>query len=76
MSGGRSWKNSGDDLKKYEVHIGELPIWYWETVREFILYYCPDMHSTNKAILIELLNLTEPKPEKDSKMVELKRKTG
>ena len=39
-------------------------------------YYCPDMHSTNKAILIELLNLTEPKPEKDSKMVELKRKTG
>ncbi|MCK5616686.1 hypothetical protein KAR91_83265 [Candidatus Pacearchaeota archaeon] len=63
-----------DDLKKYEVQIDTLPEWYYETIKEFILNYCPTMHPTNKAILLELLNCAELKPTGNSKVIELKRK--
>jgi hypothetical protein len=66
--------NLEDDLKKYEVHIDTIPIWYFDTVREFITSYCPDMHWKNKVLLFELLNKIEPKPDGNPKVVELKRK--
>ena len=64
----------GDDLKKYEVHIGEVPIWYYWTIKEFIVHYCDDMHHNNKQILLDLLNQIEPKAKKDTKVVELKKR--
>ena len=64
-----------DDLKKYEVPINKIPIWYHETIREFIVYYCEDMDWRNKILLLELLSKAEPKPETDSKLVNFMRKT-
>lgn len=50
-----------DELKKYEVHISKIPVWYYETIREFLLYYCEDMHWRNKEILIRLLDEVQSK---------------
>lgn len=63
----------GDDLKKYEVHVGEIPIWYHRTIREFITNYCPDMHINNKLLLLELLSKIEKKPVKEDKVVQLRK---
>ena len=63
-----------DDLKKYEVQIDTLPEWYYETIKEFVLNYCPTMHPKNKVILLELLDSVELKPTENSKVVKLKRK--
>ena len=61
-----------DDLKKYEVHVGEIPIWYHRTIREFITNYCSDMHVDNKLMLLHLLDKIEPKPKKNN-VVELRK---
>lgn len=64
-----------DDLKKYEVHVGEIPIWYHRTIREFITNYCPDMHIKNKLLLLEILHKVESerKPVKQDKVVQLRK---
>ena len=55
-----------DDLKKYEVHLDKPPIWYHRTIREFIAFHCPDMHTENKLLLLHLLDKIEPKQKKDN----------
>ena len=65
--------NLEDDLKKYEVPIDEVPIWYHDTIREFIVFYCPDMHEENKLMLLHLLEKVEPKPEIQSKVVRIRK---
>jgi len=63
-----------DDLKKYEVSIPDkLPIWYHETIEEFIVFHCPDMHPENKLLLIELLDKIKPKPKVNTKVVRLRK---
>ena len=55
------------DLKKYEIKIPDkLPIWYHETIEEFIMNYCPDMHPENKLLLLLLIDKVKPKSEKDN----------
>jgi len=63
-----------DDLKKYQVPDDIIPEWYYDTIREFIVYYCPSMHPKNKALLLELLNVVERGEKGESKVIELKRK--
>jgi hypothetical protein len=73
MSGARSCKNWEDDLKKNKVPNDFIPVWYIDTVREFITNYCPDMHPLNKALLLEMLYDVERREERKSKVIELKR---
>ena len=63
-----------DDLKNYEVHFDYLPVWYFDTIREYIVNYCPDMHAKNKEILLGMLYLVEERHKSLSNVVRLKRK--
>jgi len=64
----------GDDLKQYEVHIEQpLPVWYHETIEEFIINYCPTMHVENKLMLLHLIEKVKPKPVKQAKVVKLRK---
>jgi len=65
-----------NDLKKYEVPISDVPIWYHETIKEFIVYHCDDMDIRNKLILLELLEKVSPKilpALSESKVVKLRK---
>ena len=63
-----------DDLEKYEVHVDVIPVWYFDTIKEFLALYCFDMHPKNKALLLELLGVVERREKGKSKVIELKRK--
>lgn len=32
-----------------------IPFWYHETIGEFIIYHCDDMHPKNKVLLLHML---------------------
>jgi len=62
-----------DDLKQYEVPCDEVPIWYHDTIREFIVFHCPDMHVENKLLLLHLLDCVEPRKAKPEKVIKLRK---
>ena len=64
----------GDDLKKYEVPSDIIPVWYFDTIKEFITYYCPDMHWRNKVLLFEMLCEVERRQKGESRVIEFRRK--
>ena len=55
--------NLEDDLKQYEVRLKALPVWYFETIRDFIANYSPDMTLLDKAMLFKLLQRVENEHE-------------
>ena len=59
MSGKRSCKSLGDDLKKYEVVNNVIPASSFEAVREYITKHSPTMFYLNRALLLEMLSEAE-----------------